>query len=282
MRVTSLIENSRVEARDDLDAEFGLSVHIEANGKKILFDMGASDAFARNATALGIDISEVELAVVSHQHFDHGGGLEHFFETNQHAPVYLRESPIADRWFKAFAVIKRPIGLDRELFDRFPDRMEFISGMRVIATGIYLLTGIGSTHPRPRGNSRLFVESNGMLRRDTFDHELAMVIHEDDGMVVFTGCSHHGILNLIDAATAQFPRIPIKAVFGGFHLIGLPFYNSMAASRIEVRDIGFRILEKVRGTVYTGHCTGEKAFGILGDVMGDALQLFPTGASVEI
>jgi len=282
MRVTSLIENSRVEGREDLDAEFGLSVHVKANDKKVLFDLGASDAFARNAFALDIDITETDLAVVSHQHFDHGGGLEHFLETNQRAPVYLRESPISDRWFKALAVIKRPIGLDGEVFDRFPNRIEFVDGMRLIATGIYLLTGIGSTHLRPRGNSRLFVESNGTLVRDPFDHELMMVVHEDDGMVVFSGCSHHGILNLIDAATAQFPRVPIKAVFGGFHLIGLPFLNSMAASRSEVRDIGFRILERVRGTVYTGHCTGQKAFSILGEVMGDALQLFPTGASVEI
>lgn len=282
MRVTSLIENSRVEGRDDLDAEIGLSVHVEANDKKILFDLGASETFARNAALLGIDITETDLAVISHQHFDHGGGLEHFLKTNRHAPVYLRESPILDRWSKALAVIKRPIGLDRELFDRFPDRIEFADGMRVIATGIYLLTGIGSTHPRPRGNSLLYVQSNDALVPDPFDHELMMVVHEDDGMVVFSGCSHRGILNLIDAATAQFPRVPIKAVFGGFHLKGLPFYNSMAASRSEVRDIGFQILEKVRGTVYTGHCTGKKAFGILNDVMGDALQLFPTGASVEI
>ncbi len=282
MRVTSLIENSRIEGRDDLEAEFGLSVHVEANGKKILFDMGASDAFARNATALGIDITETELAVVSHQHFDHGGGLEHFLETNRHAQVFLRESPISDRWFKALAVIKRPIGLDRGVFNRFSNRVEFIDEMRVIAPGIYLLTEIGSAHSRPSGNSHLFVDSNGAVVPDSFDHELMMVIHEDDGMVVFSGCSHRGILNIIDAATAQFPRVPIKAVFGGFHLMGLPFYNSMAASRSEVRDIGFQILEKVHGTVYTGHCTGQKAFSVLGDVMGDTLQLFPTGASVEI
>jgi 7,8-dihydropterin-6-yl-methyl-4-(beta-D-ribofuranosyl)aminobenzene 5'-phosphate synthase len=282
MRVTSLIENSRIEGRDDLEAEFGLSVHVEANGTTVLFDMGASDNFARNAEALNLDIADTELAAVSHQHFDHGGGLEHFLETNQRAPVYLRESPVSDRWFKALVVLKRSIGLDPEVFERFADRIEFVDETRAIATGIYLLTGIGSIHPRPQGNRRLFVESNGALVPDPFDHELMMVIHENDGMVVFSGCSHNGILNMIDAATAEFPRVPIKAVFGGFHLIGLPFYNSMAASRSEVRDIGLRILENVRGTVYTGHCTGQKAFSVLKEVMGDALQLFPTGASVEV
>jgi 7,8-dihydropterin-6-yl-methyl-4-(beta-D-ribofuranosyl)aminobenzene 5'-phosphate synthase len=154
--------------------------------------------------------------------------------------------------------------------------------MRVIAPGVYLLTAIGSAHRRPRGNSRLFVESNGGLVPDPFDHELMMVVHEDDGMVVFSGCSHHGILNLIDAATAQFPRVPIKAVFGGFHLIGLPFYNSMAASRSEVREIGRQIMEKVRGPVYSGHCTGEKAYGVLEEVMGETLHRFQTGSSIEV
>ena len=109
-----------------------------------------------------------------------------------------------------------------------------------------------------------------------------MVVHEDDGMVVFSGCSHHGILNIIDAARAQFPRVPIKAVFGGFHLIGLPFYNSMAASSAEVRDIGWQVMEKVEGIVYSGHCTGKKAFGVLEGVMGDNLKAFATGSSVVV
>jgi len=282
MRVTSLIENSRLEGRDDLEAEFGLSVHVEANGTTVLFDMGASDAFERNAALLDVNIADTQLAAVSHQHFDHGGGLEHFLETNRRAPVYLRKSPVSKRWFKALVVLKRSVGLDPEVFERYSNRIEFVDETRAIASGIYLLTEINSAHPKPRGNARIFVERNGAVVPDPFDHELMMVIHEDDGMVVFSGCSHQGILNLIDAAVARFPRVPIKAVFGGFHLIGLPFYNSMAAPRREVRDIGFRILENVHGTVYTGHCTGQKAFSVLGDVMGDALQPFPTGACVEV
>jgi 7,8-dihydropterin-6-yl-methyl-4-(beta-D-ribofuranosyl)aminobenzene 5'-phosphate synthase len=244
--------------------------------------MGSSDAFASNAAKLDVDVSETALAAVSHQHFDHGGGLEHFLETNQRAPVYLRKSPISNRWFKALVVLKRPIGLDPEVFERFADRIEFVDEMLAIAPGIHLLTDIGSAHQRPRGNAHLFAEKDGALVPDRFDHELLMVIREDDGMVVFSGCSHHGILNMIDAVTAQFPGVPIKAVFGGFHLIGLPFYNSMAARRSEVRVIGLRILENVRGTVYTGHCTGRKAFSVLKDVMGDTLQLFPTGSCVEV
>lgn len=282
MQVTALVENSMVEGRQDLCPEFGLSLHVEVNGTEILFDMGATDAFARNAEALGVVLSDVGVAVVSHQHFDHGGGLQRFFELNAQASVFLREAPRVDRFFKVLAVIKRPIGLDIDLLDRFAERIEFVSQMRVVAPGVYLLTRIGSAHQRPRGNRRLFMNAAGALVPDSFDHELMMVVHEDDGMVVFSGCSHHGILNLIDAARAQFPRVPIKAVFGGFHLIGLPFFNSMAASRAEVRDIGWRVLEKVDGTVYSGHCTGQKAFDVLAGVMGDKLKAFPTGSIVVV
>jgi 7,8-dihydropterin-6-yl-methyl-4-(beta-D-ribofuranosyl)aminobenzene 5'-phosphate synthase len=282
MQVTALIENSTVDGRQGLRAEFGLSLHLEVNETKILFDMGASATFAANAVAMGIDLSDVDVAVVSHQHFDHGGGLERFFDLNERATVFLREGPRVERFFKALAVIKRPIGLDLDLLDRFEGRIEFVSGMRVVAPGVFLLTGIGSAHRRPRGNRRLFMDSAGALVPDSFDHELMMVVHEGDGMVVFSGCSHHGILNLIDAARAQFPRVPIKAVFGGFHLIGLPFLNSMAASRSEVREIGWQVMEKVEGKVYSGHCTGKKAFGVLAGVMGDSLKAFPTGSSVEV
>jgi 7,8-dihydropterin-6-yl-methyl-4-(beta-D-ribofuranosyl)aminobenzene 5'-phosphate synthase len=282
MQVTALIENKRLEGRDDLRPEFGLSLHVETNESKILFDMGSSAAFADNAEVLGIPMSDVDVAVVSHHHFDHGGGLERFFELNDRATVHLREGPRVDRYFKAFGVIKRSIGLDLDLLERFAQRIEYVDDMRVIAPGVYLLTSIGSVHPRPRGNRRLFMDSDGILVPDPFDHELLMVVKEDDGMVVFSGCSHHGILNLIDAASAQFPAVPIKTVFGGFHLIGLPFYNSMAASRSEVRDTGRQIMEKVDGTVYSGHCTGDKAFGVLAEVIGDSLQPFHTGTAVEV
>jgi 7,8-dihydropterin-6-yl-methyl-4-(beta-D-ribofuranosyl)aminobenzene 5'-phosphate synthase len=282
MQVTALIENDGVEEQDDLRPEFGLSLHVEVGGTKILFDMGASEAFAENARTMGVDIGEVDIAVVSHHHFDHGGGLERFFEINDRATVYLREAPRADRYFKAFVVIKRPIGLDLGLLDNHADRIEFVDDMRVVAPGVYLLTNIGSIHDRPRGNRRLYVESAGALVQDPFDHELLMVVHEDDGMVVFSGCSHHGILNLIDAARAQFPRVPIKAVFGGFHLIGLPFFNSMAASHSEVREIGWQVMQRIDGTVYSGHCTGRKAFEVLSGVMGDRLEPLHTGTSVEV
>jgi 7,8-dihydropterin-6-yl-methyl-4-(beta-D-ribofuranosyl)aminobenzene 5'-phosphate synthase len=281
MRITTLIENDALEDREDLSAEFGLSLHVQVGERQILFDTGTSGAFAANAQRLGIDVGTIDAAVVSHQHFDHAGGLKRFLADNTHATVYLRQSEPAQRYFKAFGLIKRPIGLDTSILERIPERFEFVSGTREILPGVVLITDIGTVRRRPKGNRRLFVERDGKLVRDPFDHELLMVIREDDGMVVFTGCSHSGVLNMVDAARAVLPDVPIKAIIGGFHLVGLPQFNTMAASRREVEEIG-RSLMACSPRVYTAHCTGAKGYEVLAGVMGDTLEPFHTGSLIEV
>jgi 7,8-dihydropterin-6-yl-methyl-4-(beta-D-ribofuranosyl)aminobenzene 5'-phosphate synthase len=282
MKVTVLVENSALEGREDVRAEFGLSLHVEHQGHRILFDTGTSGVFADNAKAMGIALEEVEAAVLSHHHFDHGGGLARFFEANERAPLYLREREGRQPQVRAFGFIKRSADLDWGSLEKYNSRLRFVKGPTEITPGIFLLTEIGDDHERPRGNRWLFIEKDGAVTHDPFDHELLMVVREDDGMAVFTGCSHRGVLNMIDAAVAHFPDVPIKAVFGGFHLMGLPFFNSMAGSRGEVEDIARQISARVEGPVYTGHCTGAKAFGVLRGVMGETLQSMPTGANIEI
>jgi 7,8-dihydropterin-6-yl-methyl-4-(beta-D-ribofuranosyl)aminobenzene 5'-phosphate synthase len=282
MRVTAVIENRTSDGCDHLQSEHGLSLQVEAAGVRVLFDTGSSGAFADNATALGADLAAIDLAVLSHQHYDHGGGLERFFGINATAEVFLRDCPVSDRFFRAFGVIKRPIGLDRAVAERFSGRLHRLAETTEVSPNVWLLTEIAAAHPRPKGNGRLFVDVGGALEPDPFDHELVMVILEDDGMVIFSGCSHSGILNMVDTAVARFPDTPVKAVFGGFHLIGLPGFNTMAASGTEVEGIARAMMDRVGGTVFTGHCTGAKAFGVLAGVMGDRIRPFSTGAVVEV
>ena len=78
MKITALTENTSVN--ENIGAEHGLSLYIETDGHKILFDMGQTDMFERNAKTLCIDLSEVDIAVLSHGHYDHGGGLARFLE----------------------------------------------------------------------------------------------------------------------------------------------------------------------------------------------------------
>ena len=282
MKVTVLLENNSLEDRRDLSAEHGLSLHIQHNGKQILFDSGATEAFSRNAKRLGVDIQDVDMAVISHHHFDHGGGLVHFLETNAKAKVYLRRNEAGDCYFRAFGILNKYIDLDKSLFHKYADRFEFVDESTETSPDVFILTEIGKPYPQPKGNRYLFVKKENTRSLDSFEHELVMVIREGEGLVVFTGCSHRGILNMVDAVSTQCDGLPIQAVFGGFHLIGLPILNLMAGSKREVEGIGREMLRYPIDRAYTGHCTGAKAYRVLKGIMGDKLEYLPTGSSVEI
>jgi len=282
VRIVTLTENTKPGGREDLTAEHGLSLYVEHAGKRILFDSGATEAFHRNAERLGISIPEVDVAVLSHHHYDHGGGLPYFLEANQKARVYLRKCEEGDYTFRAFGIMRKHIGLDREMFRRYPGRFEFVERDTEILPGVFVLTGIGKRYPLPKGNRRLFVERAGVCTRDAFEHEQMMVIEAEAGLVVFTGCSHSGILNMVDAAARQFPGVAIQAVLGGFHLVGIPMWNTMAGRKREVEEIGREMLRYEIGKVYTGHCTGMKAYRVLAGVMGGRLEYLATGSQVVL
>lgn len=282
VRIFTLVENECLGNQPGLTAEFGLSFFIEAGGRRLLFDTGASGVFADNAASLGIDLANIDACVVSHHHFDHGGGIQRFFEVNESAPVYIRKAPRRPRQFRLFGLLKRDIGLELGLFDQYPSRFVEITAQTEIVPGFTLLTGIGNRHPRPPGNRHLWVETENGPVRDSFDHELVMVVHDGAGMVVFTGCSHSGVLNMVDAARDAFPDTPVSAVVGGFHLIGLPWFNSMAVSRAEAANLAAQLADRCDGPIITGHCTGQKGTGVLRELLGDRLETFRTGSQMMI
>ena len=92
VRVTVLMENT---APEGLLCEHGLSLMIEHGGRSILLDAGSSAALLDNAARLGVDLSRVDAAVLSHGHYDHSGGFCAFFQRNPSAPLYLREEAVA-------------------------------------------------------------------------------------------------------------------------------------------------------------------------------------------
>jgi len=282
MRVTTLIEN-RPSANDArLTEEWGLSLHINFNGHNLLFDTGASGLFAKNAEYLSINLAAVETAILSHHHFDHGGGLKRFFEVNKTARVNLGEAPIGECYTRPLPFIKKYVGLNTEIFTDFPARFNTVSKSAEILPDVFVFPHISGSFPRPAGNKRLFLRKDGKLELDNFGHEIVMAIKENNKLIIFTGCSHNGILNMVDTVAKEFIGIPIKAVIGGFHLLAAPPFKFIAGSKRGVEELARSILYYPVDQTYTGHCTGPKAYTILKAVMGDQLIDLQTGSSFEV
>ena len=280
MTVTVLVENSA--GRDArLAGEHGLSLHVAHGGRAILHDTGASGLFAENAATLGIDLSRIELAVLSHGHYDHGGGLARFFELNDRAPVFMART--ADEpHYAGLPFVRREVGIKAGTLDRKGDRFRFLDADAEPSPGVHLLTNIGQAHPWVRFNRSLGSLRRGRVVRDDLVHEIAMAVRLPDGLAVFTGCGHRGVLNMVDAARAKFPGVPILAVIGGFHLGGVPGKGILAESDGSVRKVGEGLLERDVRMTWTGHCTGEKAGRILKSVMGERISFLQTGLVIEL
>ncbi|MDQ1331064.1 MAG: Lactamase protein [Thermodesulfobacteriota bacterium] len=282
VRITTLIENRPGKTDSNLAAEWGLSLHIVFNGHEILFDTGLSGAFAKNAGHLSVNVASICAAVLSHFHYDHGGGIRRFLELNSGAKVYSGEAPNGDCFAKVFGFLKKYIGLDKALAKDFPDRFETVREPAEILPDVFLLPHILCSRSKPAGNKHLFLSRADTLVPDDFAHEIIMAIKENGKLVVFTGCSHNGILNMVDTVAAAFKGVPIKAVIGGFHLLAMPPFNFMAGSKREVQELAKAILDYPVEMTYTGHCTGANAFGVLKSVMGDRLIDIQTGSSFEV
>jgi 7,8-dihydropterin-6-yl-methyl-4-(beta-D-ribofuranosyl)aminobenzene 5'-phosphate synthase len=269
MRITTLIENTLHPSQGELQAEHGLSFYIEHQNHVFMSDVGASGRFAHNAERLGIDLKRVDALAITHHHYDHGGGLERFFQENDTARVYLRWTEAVDFIAEDDPSKTRYIGLDHTVLAEYADRIVYVKGDQEILPGVSLLTHIPLKHPKPAGDHRLKMKTGKHAIRDPFDHELVTVLEGKEGLVLLTGCAHNGVLNMIEAVKTAFPGQPIQAVIGGFHL--------RREDETGVRGIGKSLNEMGIPAIYTGHCTGEGACEVLESVLGNRFHRLYTG-----
>ncbi len=257
MKVWTLIENTTT--RDDLACEHGLSLYIEAGGLRILFDAGQTDAFIANAEKMGVDLAQVDLCVLSHGHYDHGGGLARFLEVNDHAPVYVNRHAFGD-FFNAEGKF---VGLDSALL--MEDRLQFAGDNRQLSEAVSLHSCPGFPEPCPTYPGGLTMMRHGKQEPDDFRHEQYLLIREGEKRILVSGCSHRGVMNI---KTWFAPDLFI----GGFHFMKL----DPVADRIKLIAAANFLLQK-ETVYYTGHCTGEAQYELLKEFMGERLQRLSTG-----
>ncbi len=259
MRITCLAENTT--CRPDLEAEHGLSLLIETKQHHILFDMGQSDLFARNADRLGVDLKTVDIAILSHGHYDHGGGLVTFLEQNDTAPVYV--SPYA--FEPHFNGEGKYIGLDPALAHH--PRLQVTDEEFAIGDGLTLYHCNQRDRPYEQPKGDLTVKRDGILLPDDFRHEQYLLIRENDKTVLISGCSHKGIANLTHWFAPQ-------VLVGGFHWMKRSLNQ-------ELLDSACQLNQQQNTVFYTCHCTGKEQFDYMQSQM-ERLFYLSTGQSLIV
>lgn len=254
MKLVTLMENTT--ACDNLRCEHGLSLYLETGDHKILFDAGQSSAFAKNAEKLGVDLREVDFAVLSHGHYDHGGGLERFLEINKTAPVY-----ISSHAFEPHYSANGYIGLDLQLQGR--EQLRSVAEETVLAEGITLY----QLDVVPADTAGLEMEEQGQRKPDDFRHEQYLLVEEGGKRILISGCSHKGILQIMEAFRPDI-------LVGGFHFMKITAEETL-------RKAAEKLLE-YETVYYTGHCTGQTQYAYLKEIMGDQLHYLAAGTIVEL
>ena len=281
MKITVLIDNLPNPTLN-LKHEHGLCIYIEVDGYKWLLDVGASEQFAFNAEKLGIDIADVDFLILSHGHRDHAGGLAQFLRMNRKAIIYI-SSDIEDKLFFSYRHNpKRDISINHFLVRNHIERFVVSDSDIRISESVAFIRNIPIIHPTPLANCTLFQANDLIEFPDNFDHESVLAVLRPNGIVAFSGCSHKGILNMLDACSSYFNSAPVIVCIGGTHLLDSDS-NNQYETNDQIHQIALDIaLNHPKMQLITGHCTGNNAKQIFADTLNHRFHTFYSGYQMEL
>jgi 7,8-dihydropterin-6-yl-methyl-4-(beta-D-ribofuranosyl)aminobenzene 5'-phosphate synthase len=278
-------------ADDELQQDFGFSSIIHYNGKTILFDAGTdTKIFEQNIRTLNVDLKKIDIAILSHGHYDHMGGFDHLISINPDVKIYLPNdffslgAPVRFPFKDADPLAAKTLGKDEQYFrgqavvdgmkttptGRFwkgnvqyvTESIEVLPGLTIIATTSDLM-GTFIKYP-PFEKNPQFIEMP----------ELSASFATKKGQILIAGCSHSTIESIIKRTMELIPT-KIFLVAGGFHLI--PYergYIEGLAKRVrEVYDIE---------SVAPAHCTGHLGFSVFKQEFGKEYRFFGLGERLDL
>ena len=277
LRIINLVENE--PGSSGCEAAHGLSFYIETANHKILFDTSPSEVVLCNAQKLGVDLTAVDTVILSHGHYDHSGGILAFVEINPQAKIYMQHN--AGGEYYAFDGEDKGfhyIGIDKKILSL--PQVQLLQGDTKLDDELQLFTVDNRTFPLPSTNKRLRELCNGQYVQDEFHHEQNLLLTSDGKKILFCGCAHNGILNVMETLEHKLGSDSLPdLVIGGFHLMKRTEFSQ--ADTAEVAEIANR-LKSYKAHFATCHCTGLPVFNQMKEIMGEQLSYVYSGDEVKI
>ena len=263
-QILNLYDNISEEGQKAIP-DWGFSAFIQYNGKTILYDAGTHpDVLEYNAKILGADLTEVDFAVLSHDHIDHLDGFDYLLKVNTDFKFYLPHDVfLGANYYESDKKYMRGYRYRHQNTEFINEHTEVAPGAFLIAT-TSPLTGRFSKYP-PYENEPRFI---GLA-------ELSLALENHDGSLsVISGCSHSRIEEIVKT-TKDFLDKRVSLVVGGFH--HLPYSNEYIRSIATMMKDELEIMR-----VAPTHCTGEKSINIFKDLYKEDFHYFGLGATLSL
>ena len=239
--------------------EWGFSALVEVDGERVLFDTGGRpETVLNNARELGLDLSNVEDVILSHNHWDHVTGLVTLRrELSKTNPRALSRAHVGHGIFLERLIPAGVRGSDKMTMAEVKDGYEALGGKFIeyyepkqLFTGVWLTGPVPRPYPEknyPAMNH--YRDPNGNLLVDNIPEDQSLVLDTDKGLVVLTGCGHAGLINILTYARQTVrPEAPVYAALGGFHLFAAKA-DTLSWTADKLKEFG---IAQIMGA----HCTG--------------------------
>jgi len=271
MKITVLNEN--MVYKKNLFSEHGLSVLIETDNKKLLMDTGQSNLFIKNANTLGVNLNDLDGIIISHGHYDHGGGLKYLNELDNIPNIYITKKALLPKYsFNNYKQNYYFNGLD---YDKsLENHFFYTSSKEEIFKGIHLISDIPYINDFESYPKGFYIKKNENLVMDLMNDEQVLVIETSKGLSVFMGCAHMGVINALSHIKRLFKGKKIYSLFAGMHL------SKADKERVD-KTISSLQKENIQ-YIMPCHCSGYKVIAKMSEIFNSEFIGIECGKVIEI
>jgi 7,8-dihydropterin-6-yl-methyl-4-(beta-D-ribofuranosyl)aminobenzene 5'-phosphate synthase len=274
LRFTILLDDSAGD--EDLRPMHGLSVWIEADHLRVLFDTGQGATAMENARRLGLEPAEIDAVAISHGHNDHTGGLPEVLSSCKKAHLFVHPAALRERYSRSADGTVRAAGFPLGAGELFAARKEYVHWTNAVThmqPAVFMTGEIPRTRPTEAPAGGFFLDPE-CRTSDTLQDDQALAFETADGVVLFLGCSHAGVANTLACALRASQTGRLRAIIGGMHL--------SEASPEAIVSLGDAIEKLHPQLISPCHCTGDAAREHLARRFPEAFFELRTGSSVTL